>query len=405
MSIIPSNNALNFIEAFLRDGTEQSMSDLILYCKKYDLDDFEILNLAQGLADSGVTITHTNEQIYDIPSTGGPSSLSTLLCPVILKLLGNKVLKLGVPGRPAGGIDVLSKIRGYNINPDPTEVKEWSSKSNYIHFLANHNFTPADSKLFLYRKNNNALDIPCLVIASLLSKKIAVRLSKVGLDVRVGEFGNFGKTFEEARDNCQRFIRVAALAGIDAKCFITNGMIAQQPYIGRGEALLALYNIFKGEACSRLSEHLGVCLEMSLSISDNKSINFDISDIEDAFIENIELQNGNKESFYSQAVSVSEKHIHYINASRSGFLIIDLYKIRDAIVSVQNSIEEEFADPCGVILKSKSAQFILAGEKICTYRYELTNKNEFEAKLRSAFIITENINSINNIEIINNGEI
>jgi thymidine phosphorylase len=399
-----SDDAISIIEAFLIDSNDQTMSDLTNYCKEYDLSDSEIIFLAKALAESGTTINFSGENICDIPSTGGPSSLSTLLCPLFLKLLGNKILKLGVPGRPAGGIDVLSQIEGYNINPDLSEVEEWFTTNGYVHFLANQEFTPLDSKLFSYRKNNNSLDVPCLVIASLLSKKIAVGLNIVGLDVRVGKFGNFGRTLEEARKNSIRFVRVAALVGINAKCFITNSMMAQQPYIGRGEALLALYKIFTKQACTHLEEHLSVCLEMSLSISGEKSINFTTIDIENAFIENIEVQGGNKESFYTVAANISRKHIYNIYAAASGFLSIDLYKIRDVIVSMQSDEANMFSDTCGVILKARSGHFITEGAIICSYRYELDLRAEFEIKLNSAFNISENTEFLN-IEIITDGKI
>lgn len=399
-----SDDAISIIKAFLIDSNDQTMSDLINYCKEYDLSDSEIIFLAKALAESGTTINFSGENICDIPSTGGPSSLSTLLCPIFLKLLGNKILKLGVPGRPAGGIDVLSQIEGYNINPDLSEVEEWFTTNGYVHFLANQEFTPLDSKLFSYRKNNNSLDVPCLVIASLLSKKIAVGLNTVGLDVRVGKFGNFGRTFEEARNNSIRFVRVAASIGINAKCFITNGMMAQQPYLGRGEALLALHKIFTNQACTHLKEHLSVCLEMSLSISSEKSINFTTIDIENAFIENVEIQGGNKKSFYTIAANISRKHIYNINAAASGFLSIDLYKIRDVIISVQSDEANEFSDPCGVILKAKTGHFITEGSIICSYRCESDFRAEFEIKLNSAFVISENTEFLN-IEIINDGKI
>lgn len=405
MNANTSDYGTSLIEAFTKYNNEESMSRLIAYVKERDLTDSQILFLANGLSRSGNNVYYKEENICDIPSTGGPSSLSTLLCPLFLKILGNKVLKLGVAGRPAGGIDVLSQIENYNINPNLSEVKEWFLKSNYVHLLANENFTPLDSKLFYYRKNNSSLDIPCLVIASLLSKKMALGITKVGLDVRVGKFGNFGKTFEEAEKNSKRFIRVASLAGIEAKCFLTNGMIAQQPYIGRGESLLALNMIFTGRACQDLKRHFSDCLRMSLAVSCNKIANFNVADIENVFIENIENQGGNKNSFYSKSNEVERRHTHKIYASKNGFLSIDLYIIRDLIVSFQNNANNEFTDPCGVILRSKSGQYTSKGDIICSYRYELPNREEFEAKLNAAFYISENNEVLNNIITISNGEI
>ncbi len=61
--------------------------------------------------------------VADVASTGGPSSLSTLLSPLFLRAGGAVVPKLGVPGRPAGGIDCLAQIPGYRTELSAQEVE------------------------------------------------------------------------------------------------------------------------------------------------------------------------------------------------------------------------------------------------------------------------------------------
>src|SRR5690348_1284014 len=67
--------------------------------------DADLASLSSTLARSGEQKRFpSNVHTADIASTGGPSSLSTLLGPLYLRALGFHVPKLGVPGRPAGGI-------------------------------------------------------------------------------------------------------------------------------------------------------------------------------------------------------------------------------------------------------------------------------------------------------------
>ena len=87
-------NGRNTIDNFLRIPDNSRMSNLISYSRENDLNDEEILYLANGLANSGARMTFNIPiQACDIPSTGGPSSLSTLLCPLFLRISGNNVLK------------------------------------------------------------------------------------------------------------------------------------------------------------------------------------------------------------------------------------------------------------------------------------------------------------------------
>lgn len=388
------------LDNFLHCPDEANMYELTSYALHHDLNDDEILYLAYGLADSGDRIRLKNKSdVCDIPSTGGPSSLSTLICPLLLKILGNNVLKLGIPGRPAGGIDVLAQISGYNINPDLNQINKWINRTSYVHFLASKKFTPLDAILFQYRKETNTINIPALVIASLLSKKIAVGLNYMGLDIRVSSFGNFGKTWDEARQNGKRFNKIANLAGIQSKCFLTNGNNPQQPYIGRGEAILALHKIFTKNTNPLMEKHLEHCFSMANSISLNKSSNgYSISSLSDAFSENIRIQGGQISSFTQIAKEVDEQHKYNIRASRNGILSIDLGKIRNAILTIQAKSNDVFPDTCGVVLKFMPNTNIAKEDIICTFRCETRYKEEFENDLQISFGTTLNITDLTEFE-------
>jgi pyrimidine-nucleoside phosphorylase len=405
MQSVQYSKAGLLIRNFLSDNSEINMTDLINHVIKNDLNDNEIVLLAKGLAESGATFSFQDDIICDIPSTGGPASLTTLICPLFLKLLGCKILKLGVPGRPAGGIDVLSQIEGFNNNPNSDEVKKWLDESRYVHILANDSFTPADAILFEFRKRNSALNIPSLVIASLLSKKLAVGLKSLGLDVRVSEFGNFGATDDEAKENCLRFNKISSLLGINSKCFITNGNLPQQPFIGRGEALLAFKYFFFNIENAYLKKHISQCLSMALSLSPGRIINFSYTDIKNCFFENIEIQGGKIKSFFEIIENVEANHIYTITSSKSGFLSIDLLKIRNTIVKIQNSYNHiQFPDPCGIILKRMPSEFVQKGEIICTLRCEGGFSNNFIRDINSAvYIYDNNLTSV--IDTISHGKI
>lgn len=240
-------------------SSDQELITVISAVRNGEIDDAGIAELALAMAASGKTVRASCPNTADVPSTGGPTSLSTLLCPLFLRALGWTVPKLGVPGRPAGGLDVLSQIPGYRTALSVPDVTRIIENCGYVHFAAGELVAPLDSRLFKLRQQINAQSVPALVIASLLAKKVAVGVSTVGLDVRVASHGNFGSNMPSARENSRRFCRVAELLGINATCILTDGSRPYQPYIGRGESLLALFRLFSGDSDPWLRRHANQC--------------------------------------------------------------------------------------------------------------------------------------------------
>lgn len=369
-------------------------SELIAYAES-GMTKEEIARLAHTLATSGQVLNaKPNALVADIPSTGGPSSLSTLITPLFLVQFGFLVPKLGVPGRPAGGIDVLAQIDGYNINPKLPILASWLKRSKYVHFIGDTEYAPIDIKLFEYRKSVNKIAIPSLVIASILSKKIAVGLNHTGLDVRVSSFGNFGTSWIDAKNNAATFVRVAKLLNINATCFLTNSNQPFQPFIGRGEALLALKELFQeSEKNDWLLGHVTECFAMAKSITRLKSEDavFSIERIRNSFIENVELQGGTMDSFDRITENVKINHSNQIIAEKDGFVRIDLLGIRTAIVSIQSKLiskENFFPDPCGIVLKVRAGSFVHKGTVLCTYRCLINFEREFRKNISSS-VFTE----------------
>jgi len=328
------------------------------------------------------------------------------LCPLYLVVLGANVAKLGVPGRPAGGIDVLAQVEGYKTQLSAFEIYSAIEKCGYTHFNAGV-FAPLDAEIFRYRQETGAQNVPDLVIASLLSKKLCVGVNRIGLDVRVSPFGNFGTTWDEAQLNASKFCKVASFLGKKAKCFLTNGSIPYQPYIGRSEALFALNEVFNANMDEALREHDQLCFTMANELMGaSYSPKPAVLNLQKVFFENLESQNGLIESYFRTVDMVSKSHSCEIVSMGEGFLEIDLHMVRSIMVGVQriNTNEENiFPDPCGIILKSKVGQKVKKGSLLATLRCNKNDEQDLIEKFGKAFRVRETIvNDIDRFEVVNN---
>lgn len=370
-------------------------NDFFEIVKKYDdknVSDEEIIQLIHALANSGEVMKFSG-CVYDFASTGGPSSLSTLLVPLYLHGLGVNVINLAVPGRPAGAVDVLAQIEGYDLD----RFDNMSKEPFYIHLVANDKFVPMDKALFEYRKKVNKVNVSNLAIASILSKKVASGAKRIGLDIRVSEFGNFGSDWETCRDNAIKYNRLAKILGIESLCFLSDANIPYQRYIGRGESLEALYDIFMGTADEQLMEHVKYCeyIARCLVAKEKEMVRFITKEVDLTmlFKKNLEAQGTEYNQFLHAVERVKEQPHIIIRADRDGYIQYNLKNIREFIVARQKGEREmlRYPDRCGVKLLCNVGEYVSKEEPIISIRcVESADLNE----VKSLFMI--NNNKINN---------
>ncbi|MGX1641354.1 hypothetical protein [Sphingobacterium sp. NPDC055431] len=379
------------IDRFYSSHTYENMENLCSLVKNSQFDANKIAELTKVLATSGETLKFSSYNTADIPSTGGPSSLSTIISPLILKEYF-AVPKLGIVGRPAGGIDVLAQIEGYNLKLSKKGIYEIIDKTQYCHFISNNQFAPLDSELFKYRSENGFKNVSGLVIASLLSKKVAVDIKNVCLDIRYSHFGNFGSSLKEAKELSDNFKQVSNLLGINSTFYFSDNAKLFQPYIGRGESLLAIYEYFSGSNSNWLNHHIEhECSEMVRNLTDKKIETSKFkSIIIKNFTENIIFQGGNITSFENVAKNIKDSHIYEFSAQKSGILIIDIMKMRDTILKIQNKYRnkgDEFPDPCGLVFLKNQNENIAQNETVLTFRVPENDLEYFKTELNNFITI------------------
>lgn len=359
----------------IRRADDAAMRELINAAQSESLTDQDLAELSRGLAVSGECLP-VDVNAADIASTGGPSSLSTLLCPLYLRGCGLVVPKLGVPGRPAGGIDVLQQITGYEPDLSSDDARRALRRHGYVHLLANQRWAPLDARLFAYRQKEGAQTLPALVIASILAKKIAAGAVGAGLEIRIAPHGNFGVDLQSARQNAHRFRAVADELGLRAVAILTDATRPFQPFIGRGEALIALHAVLSGTASDWLAEHASTCRQMASAMAHgmgaSPAAKEERASPQQAHEAVLTAHGTSTRQFEDRVTEIRNAPRSTIHASKQGSVEFDLALMRRLLVERQRA--EPLGpvgsppDPAGVILLVRPGSEVVANQPVMSVR-------------------------------------
>src|SRR2546430_4506295 len=102
---------------------------------------------------------------------------------------------LGITG---GTLDKLESIPGFNVNLDEKRALKQLDKIGVFMIGQTEDICPADKKLYALRDVTGTVPSQPLIVASVMSKKLAENLDRLVLDVKFGS-GAFMKTKEEAK--------------------------------------------------------------------------------------------------------------------------------------------------------------------------------------------------------------
>lgn len=181
---------------------EYQMSALAMAIYFQGLDAVETATLTAAMRDSGRVFEWPSDSPpkVDKHSTGGIGDKTSLVLAPLLACDGVWVPMvsgrgLGITG---GTLDKLESIPGFDVHL--SEEKCFAQIEKIGVFMAGQtgDFCPADKKLYALRDVTGTVPSRALIIASIMSKKLAESLDRLILDVKFGP-GAFMKTREDAQ--------------------------------------------------------------------------------------------------------------------------------------------------------------------------------------------------------------
>jgi pyrimidine-nucleoside phosphorylase len=181
--------------------------------------------LTLAMRDSGDVLAFPADPrpLVDKHSTGGVGDKVSLPLAPLLACLGFRVPMisgrgLGITG---GTLDKLDSIPGFKTTLPTARIVETVQTVGCVVCGQTERMAPADKALYALRDVTGTVASIPLIVASILSKKLAEGLQALVLDVKFGAAA-FMPTLEKARELAQAMVALGNECGVNTRALVTN---------------------------------------------------------------------------------------------------------------------------------------------------------------------------------------
>jgi pyrimidine-nucleoside phosphorylase len=341
----------------------------------------------------------------DKHSTGGVGDKTSLIAAPIAAAAGVIVPMISGRGlgHTGGTLDKLEAIPGFRTSLSLEEFRDQLQRLGLAFIGQTAELAPADGKLYSLRDTTATVESIPLIASSIMSKKLAVGLDALILDVKVGN-GAFMKRQVDARRLAQMMVGIGRRMDKRVQALITD---MNQPLgFAVGNALevmevsqtlqnagpedltnisleLASRMIFLGKIVKTLDEAREAAQKLLLDGSGYRK-----------FKEVIQAQGGDPRVLDRFDLLPNATGVREIPCPRSGYIsMIDAEYIglASTLIGAGRDTKEDTIDPAvGIILEAKIGQKIDAGTVLCRLYYTTEDRLEDAAQMvEDAFRISQ----------------
>ena len=350
------------------------------------MSDREVSALTESMMRSGEVLDFSDIHgvKVDKHSTGGVGDKTSLIAAPIAATAGAIVPMISgrALGHTGGTLDKLESIPGFRTDLSVAEFKDQVGRLGLAFIGQTPEVAPADGKLYSLRDATATVESIPLIASSIMSKKVAVGLDALVLDVKVGA-GAFMKKQVEARRLAQMMVGIGRRLDKRVQALITD---MNQPLgYAIGNALevmevsqtlqnagptdltrlsleLAARMIFLGKITKTLEEARELAQKRLLDGAGYRK-----------FKEVITAQGGNPQVLDRFELLPNATGAREITSPRAGYITtIDAEYIGQAsnMIGAGRDTKEDVIDPAvGVILEVKIGHKVDAGAVLCRLYY------------------------------------
>ncbi len=404
--------------AFFVDGvTQGSLADyqasaLLMAVFLNGMNADEMAMLTDTMLHSGeiLDFSDISKPKVDKHSTGGVGDKTSLILAPLVAACGAAVPMISGRGlgHTGGTLDKLESIPGYRVHLSLAEFRVILNRIGFAMMGQTAEIAPADKKLYALRDATATVEAIPLIVASIMSKKLAAGLGALVLDVKTGS-GAFMANEDDARKLAQALVATGNSCGVRTEALLTD---MSQP-LGRGvghalevrECIEILRNEGSGGARPVMELSLELAARMLALSGVEPQLERAREKIQTAlqtgaalecFRRNVEEQGGDPAVCDEpQRLLPLTPHEVKVESTRTGFVTrVDTAEIGHAIASIgggRTRIDDVIDPGVGYAAETRIGDEVKAGEALgLLYCREPEQAQATSDRIRAAYTIGDN---------------
>jgi pyrimidine-nucleoside phosphorylase len=381
------------IRSFVRGVTDGSFADyqsaallMAIYLRGMDAREQHALTDEMLRSGSSLDFSEIDRPKADKHSTGGVGDKTSLViaplaaaCGVCVPMISGRGL-----GHTGGTLDKLESIPGYRVRLSAEEAREILRRVGFVMMGQTAEIAPADRKLYALRDATATVEAIPLIVASIMSKKLAAGLGALALDVKSGT-GAFMQDEARARELARALVATGNSFGVRTEALLTDMNQPLGRAVGHAEEVIECVEILRGEEDERarpvreLSVELAARmvalskLEGSIESARARVVRALVSgEALETFRRNVEAQGGDARACDEprRVLQPSPPREVRVESPRAGFVVkVDAAEIGLAVARIGGGrarVEDEIDPAVAFLADAKLGEEVRAGQTLGT---------------------------------------
>jgi len=317
----------------------------------------------------------TRPDIIDKHSTGGVGDTVSLVLAPLLASVGVPVAMMAGRGlgHSQGTLDKLEAIPGFSCDQDRAGLDRILDTAGAAIIAQTDDIAPADRTLYALRDITATVPSLPLIVASIMSKKLALGAATLVLDVKWGR-GAFRETIAEAHELAVALRQVARDSGVACEALITDMNQPLGDALGTASEVRAAIDILSGGGDSRLRE-------VSIRLSEQAMILRGIDAAEASSRLEASIASGDALKYWNRMVVAQggdpdpdrlprPTRTHEIIAVTSGFIsgiaADTLGRVTATVGAGRSRLDEALAFGAGIMIHARLGDRVEPGQPLAT---------------------------------------